>query len=111
MVNPVYLVGLNSVKDSFSFWPLVTFSVTDNIASVIPGDLNYDGQLDLLIITVDSTDEPNSYINYFFRTQSAPFFGPESGQPDLTYTITNQTQPFVLDMQGDRRYGIVLFEN
>lgn len=103
MVKSVYLCCLNSVKDSFSFWPFTTIPVSSNIASVIPADYNYDGQLDLLIITVDSTEDPNSYLNYFFRTQTAPFFGTENGEPDQTSTISGQSQPFILDTEGDRR--------
>ena len=95
---------LNLVKDSFSFWPFTSLSFNNNIASIIPADYNYDGQLDLLVITVDSSEDPNTYLNYFFRTQTGPyFFGTEEGQPDQIVPISGQSQPFVLDTQGDRR--------
>lgn len=100
----LYQLNVISPKDSFSFWPLVSFTVDKNIASVIQGDFNYDGQLDLLVITVDSTDSPNSYLQYYFRTQDYPFFGPESGEPDVSTQISGQTQPFILDTNGDRMY-------
>lgn len=53
----------------------MTFAVGNPISAVMPGDYNYDGLLDLLVITVGTSSGSSSNIGYFFRTQSEPFFG------------------------------------
>lgn len=102
--------------ESFSFWPFVSFSVGNPIAAVIPGDYNYDGLLDLLVITIDTTSNPNSAMGYYFRTQEEPYFFSGLANDgvltaNLSYSLENRTQPFVLDTQGDRKSDLLFVEN
>lgn len=63
-------------KGSFSFAPLMDLTFTDPIDSVIPGDYNYDGLLDLLLVSADQ-DKKQTNLQYFFRKKASPFFGIE----------------------------------
>jgi len=62
--------------DTFAFSPLTTLEFQQNVAAVIPGDYNYDGNLDLLVVTQSpGTANPETYLKFFFRNKASPFFG------------------------------------
>jgi len=98
--------------DTFAFSPLTTLEFQQNVAAVIPGDYNYDGNLDLLVVTQSpGTANPETYLKFFFRNKASPFFGEDDDKPNLEYTLKGFTQPFVFDIDGDRNLDIMIIEN
>jgi len=54
---------------------LATITPSNTVAAVIPGDFNYDGKLDMLIVTQTSQTPVTTNLEYFFRTDDSPYFG------------------------------------
>jgi len=64
-------------KEIYGFSPLAVIKTQRPIESIIPGDFNYDGWLDILIIF---SDENGIELQYFYRQcvdQNLPLFGIE----------------------------------
>ena len=61
--------------DNYGFSPFDTIESDKEIESVIPADYNYDGLLDLLVISKDGNDRME--LKYYFGQLSfePPFFG------------------------------------
>jgi len=77
------------------------------IESVIPADYNYDGLLDLLLV---SKDDGGMELKYYFGQHHSS--GPEPSSferywmllnsPDIEYTIDSKSVPFLVETNGDR---------
>jgi len=92
---------------NFNFTQTVSLVLDNSVASVIPADYNYDGKLDLLVITT-SSDGEETYFEYFFNNQQTPLF---NAQPNLKSTVQGITQPFVIDTQGTRQADLLFMNN
>ncbi len=72
------------------------------IESVIPADYNYDGLLDLLLVSkVDDGME----LKYYFGQHPASFsekYWMLLNTPDIEHTIDSKSVPFLVDTNGDR---------
>lgn len=98
--------------DSSSFSTLTSIKLNENIVSVIPGDFNYDGKLDLLVTTQSSSStDPETYLKYFFRTSDSPYFGKSENTPNMEANIKGLTQPFVFDVDGDRNLDVLFIDS
>jgi integrin alpha FG-GAP repeat containing protein 1 len=97
--------------DSYSFTQLVTITRSNTVAAVIPGDFNYDGKTDLLIVTQTSQTPVTTNLEYFFRTDDAPYFGASSNEPNLQKSISGSSvHPFVFDIDNDKLLDVMYEE-
>lgn len=70
------------------------------IDNIIPTDFNYDGKLDILVVSHTSTST-----DLFMRVYYGDGISSLSDPEILSYTGT--TQPFVADLHGDMRLDII----
>jgi len=91
--------------ENFDFTVLATIEPEYKIVGVIPGDYNYDGKLDLLLVTQTSSADSTQLLYYI---QSSSKFVALSNQPAA---LAGTTQPFVFDVDGDRRLDVMYMQD
>jgi len=91
--------------ETFAFSILATIKPDNKIVAVIPGDYDYDGKLDLLLVTQTSSGGSTQLL-YYIQTSSK--FVALSTQPAA---LTGTTQPFVFDVDGDRRLDVMYMQD
>ena len=91
-------------SDDASFSLFYQTSFEQKILGVIPGDFNYDGMLDLLVVTPKTDFDPSPLIlNVLYRNKVSPYFSIEK-----IMELDSPIMPIAFDAQGDR-YVDLLF--
>ncbi|CAG9314507.1 unnamed protein product [Blepharisma stoltei] len=92
----VYLWDNGSSK--FTKSDTLQIQTNGTIISAIPGDINYDGLLDLVVTLKQDSD---TFLHVYFQS-------PSGFVPNQSWQIPEGSQPSLLDINGDRKLEIIV---
>ncbi|KAI9301293.1 hypothetical protein BJ944DRAFT_257589 [Cunninghamella echinulata] len=98
-------LGLDNIDENFKFSPIAnTIRQKTTITNIVPGDFNYDGNLDMLVMSQPNPGQSNSEIKltlYFGNGNDS--FDPQS----IELPSARHVLPMILDLTGDMKLDIL----